>query len=160
MRQGSHSRHLWWPAGLGLVLVGLWAAVGWAQPMRGHRAWSHDTPLPVLLRAAGVSDTQKDQIKAIVAAHRPTLRRLHSQLRTANQTLSDALLASSDPTQAIQEINQIRSQLLAETVKTRQDVLGVLSQEQLAKVAQLREQLRALQAERHNLLTGGTSSAQ
>jgi hypothetical protein len=49
---------------------------------------------------------------------------------------------------------------LAETVKMRQEVLGVLSPDQLAKAAQLREQLRALRAERRNLLMGGTSSAQ
>jgi hypothetical protein len=38
--------------------------------------------------------------------------------------------------------------------------LGVLTPEQLAKVAQLQDQLRALWAERHNLLMGGTPSAQ
>jgi Spy/CpxP family protein refolding chaperone len=107
-----------------------------------------------------VNDTQRDQIRAIVAEHRPTLRSLHNQLGTANRTLSDALLNSSDPSQAMQQVDQIRSQLLAETVKMRQEILGVLSHEQLAKVAQLREQLRELRAERHKLLTGGTSSTQ
>ena len=42
----------------------------------------------------------------------------------------------------------------AETVKMRQDMLAVLTPDQLAKVAQLQGQLRALRAERHNLLMG------
>jgi Spy/CpxP family protein refolding chaperone len=142
------------------MVIGLWATAGWAQTEGGHGAWSHGAPLRVLLRAVGVTDDQKAQMKAIVAAHRPTLRNLHSQLRAANQTLSDALLTASDTTSAVQQINQLRSQLLAETVRMRQEVLGVLSPDQLAKAAQLQEQLRALRAERRNLLMGGTSSTQ
>ena len=160
MRHDGESRHQWWRAGLWLMVIGLWATAGWAQPEGGHGAWPHGTPLRVLLRAVGVTDDQKTQIQAIVAAHRPTLRNLHSQLRAANQTLSDALLTASDTTSAVQQINQLRSQLLAETVRMRQEVLGVLSPDQLAKAAQLQEQLRALRAERRNLLMGGTSSTQ
>jgi hypothetical protein len=107
-----------------------------------------------------VTDDQKAQIKAIAAAHRPTLRNLHGQLRAANQTLSDALLATGDPTATVQQISQIRGQLLAETVKMRQEMLGVLALDPLAKATELQEQLRALQVERHNLLMGGTPSAQ
>jgi Spy/CpxP family protein refolding chaperone len=111
-----------------------------------------------LLRGVGLTDDQKDQVKAIVAAHRPTLRNLHGQLRAANQALSEALLATSDPTPTVQQINQIHGQLLAEAVKMRQEVLAVLTPDQLTKAAQLQDQLRALQVERHNLLTGGTPS--
>jgi len=113
-----------------------------------------------LLRAVGLTDDQNAQIKAVVAAHRPTLRNLYGQLRVANQTLSDALLTTGDPTPTVQQITQIRGQLLAETVKMRQEMLGVLTPDQLAKAAQLQDQLRALRAERHNLLMGGTPSAQ
>jgi Spy/CpxP family protein refolding chaperone len=160
MRHGGASRQQWWRMGLALVVIGLWAAVGWAQPARGQAEWSRGTPLPVLLKAVGVTDDQKAQIKAIVAAHRPTLRNLRGQLRAANQTLSDALLTTGEPTPTVQQITQIRGQLLVETVKMRQEMLGVLTPDQLAKVAQLQDQLRALRAERHNLLMGGTTSAQ
>jgi hypothetical protein len=74
--------------------------------------------------------------------------------------LSDALLATDDPTASVQQISQIRGELLAETVKMRQEVLGVLDPDQRAKAAELQEQLRALRAERRNLLMGGTPSAQ
>ena len=160
MRHDGESRHRWWRVGLWLMVIGLWATVGWAQPVGSHGAWSHGTPLRTLLRAVGVTEDQKAQIKAIIAAHRPTLRNLYSQLRAANQTLGDALLSTSDTTSAVQQINQLRGQLLVETVKMRQEVLGVLSPDQLAKAAQLQEQLRALRAERHNLLMGGTSGPQ
>jgi Spy/CpxP family protein refolding chaperone len=160
MRHSGESRHQWWRVGLALVVIGLSAAVGWAQPARSRAVWSRGTPLPVLLRAVGLTDDQNAQIKAVVAAHRPTLRNLHGQLRVANQTLSDALLTTGDPTPTVQQITQIRGQLLAETVKMRQEMLGFLTPDQLAKAAQLQDQLRALRAERHNLLMGGTSSAQ
>lgn len=159
MRHGAELRHQWRRVGLALVLIGLWAAVGWSQPTRGQGAWSHGTPLPVLLKAAGVTDDQKAQIKAIVAAHRPTLRGLHGQLRAAHQQLSDALFTAGDPTPTIEQITKIRGELLMETVKMRQAMLGVLTVEQLGQVTQLQNQLRALQAERHNLLKGGTPSA-
>jgi Spy/CpxP family protein refolding chaperone len=160
MRHSGRSRHRWWRVSLGLMVIGLWAAVGWTQPAGGHRAWSSGTPLPVLLKAVGVTDDQKARIKAIVATHRPTLRDLHGQLRAAHQTLSDALLATGDPTASVQQLSQIRGELLAETVKMRQEMLGVLDPDQRAKAAELQEQLRALRAERHNLLMGGTPSAQ
>lgn len=160
MRHDGASRQQWWRVGLALAVIGLWTAVGWAQPARGHGAWSGGTPLPALLNAAGVADEQKEQIKAIAADHRPALRRLYGQLRTANQALTDALVTGHDPTSAVEKITEIRGQLLAETVKMRQDMLAILNSEQLAKVAQLQGQLRTLQAERHNLLRGATPSAQ
>jgi Spy/CpxP family protein refolding chaperone len=146
--------------GLALAVIGLWSAVGLAQPGRGHGVWSGGTPLPALLKAAGVTDEQRTEIKAIVAAHRSTLRNLHGQLRTAQQTLSDTLLTAGDTTAAVQQITQIRGQLLAETVKMRQEMLAVLTPDQLAKVAQLKDQLHALHEQRHNLLRGETSGAQ
>jgi hypothetical protein len=107
-----------------------------------------------------VTDDQKAQIKAIAAAHRPVLRNLHVQLREANQRPSDALLATGDPTASVQLISQIRGDLLAQTVKMRQGVLGVLDPDHRARAAELQVQPHALRAERHNLLMGGTPSAQ
>ena len=159
MRHSGKSRHQWRRVGLGLMVIGLWATVGWTQPPGGHGAWSGGTPLRVLLKAVGVTDDQKAQMKAIAAAHRPTLRKLHGQLRAAHQTLSDALLATGDPTASVQRISQIRGELLAETVKMRQEMLGLLDPDQRAKAAELQEQLRALRAERRDLLMGGTPSA-
>ena len=66
---------------------------------------------------------------------------------------------AGDPAPAVEQITQIRGQLLVETVKMRQKILAVLSQDQLAKVAQLQGQLRALRAEQHNLLMGGSHDA-
>jgi Spy/CpxP family protein refolding chaperone len=160
MRHGGESQHLWWRAGLGLAVIGLWAAVGWTHPVRGETEWSHGTPLGVLLRAAGVTEDQRAQIKEIGAAHRPTLQHLYGQLRSANQTLSDTLFTGGDATPTVQRITQIRGQLLAETVKMRQEMLAVLTPDQQAKVAQVKDQLRALHEERHNLLRGGTPSTQ
>lgn len=159
MRHGGASRRQWWSMGLALAVIGLWAAVGWAQPARGQAAWSGGTPLPALLNAAGVADEQKAQIKAIAADHQPALRSLYGRLRAANQTLTDALLTAGDPTSAVEQITQIRGQLLVETVKMRQDMLAVLTPDQLAKVTQLQGQLRALRAERHNLLMGESHDA-
>ena len=68
MRHDSALKQQWWRMGLALAVIGMWAAVGWAQPGMGHEAWSGGTPLPALLNAAGVADEQKVQIKAIAAA--------------------------------------------------------------------------------------------
>src|SRR5262245_37398619 len=123
MRHRTTVRYHWWSMGLALA-VGLWAAAGWAQPVRGGGRWSHGTPFPALINAAGVSEEQKTQIKAIVEAHRPELRKLYSQLRTANQTLNDRLMRGEDTTSSVQDINEIRGRLLATTVKMRQDILA------------------------------------
>jgi Spy/CpxP family protein refolding chaperone len=113
-----------------------------------------------VLKAAGVTDDQKAQIKAIAAAHRPRLRDLHSQVRAAHEKLSDALFTGGDPTPTMEQITTIRGELLVEAVRMRQAMLGVLTAEQLGKVAQLQDQLRALRAERHKLLMGGMPGAQ
>jgi Spy/CpxP family protein refolding chaperone len=142
--------------GLALAAIGLWTAVGWAQPGKGHGEWSGGTPLTALFRAAGLTDEQKAQIKTIAQDHRPALRHLHRTLGTANQALTEALLTAGDTTQAVEQITQLRGQLLAETVKMRQEMLAVLTQDQRARVAQLQGRLRALRAEQHNLLMGGS----
>jgi hypothetical protein len=142
------------------MLIGLWAAVGWAQPARGHAAWWGETPLPALLKAAGVSDDQKAQIKALAAAHRPTLRNLHAELRAAYQKLGETLLMAGDPAPTVEQITRLRGDLLTETVQMRQAMLGVLTAEQRGKVAELQGQLRTLRAQRHDLLRGETPSAQ
>ncbi len=147
---------------MGLVAVSLWVAASYGQPLggmggRGMMGRGPGRLLHLVLRGVGLTDDQKTQVKAIMAAHRPTFQALFRQLRAANEEIGNKLLAPgevnpTDLTSASQQAAQIREQLSQEGIKVMLEVRALLTPDQLAKAAQLRDQLRALRAEMQDLL--------
>jgi Spy/CpxP family protein refolding chaperone len=145
---------------IGGCLVVLAASPAFAQAGRhgGSGAWG-GPGLSTLVRAAGLTDAQQAQVKQIVANHRPQFQALIGQLRTAREAL-DAKLYGADPVSAadvepaLQQISQIRNQLAHESLQVALEVRSLLSPDQLAKAAQVKQRLTELQREMHTLLGG------
>jgi len=121
--------------------------------------WMGDGPgmmLPLLLRGADLTDQQQAQINTIMATRRGTLRPLFQQLRTAHDELAAKLLTpgevqAGDLTSQLQHMAQLREQLSQEGLAVMLEVRKVLTPEQLAKVAQRREKMKALHREMRGL---------
>ena len=114
--------------------------------------------LPLMLKGVELTPKQDNRVHEIMVAHRATFRTLFSQLRAANEELADKLFAAGeiqpeDLTPQIEQITRLRQQLLQEGLKIALEVHGVLTPEQRAKAAQLKERVRALGADLRNLLT-------
>jgi Spy/CpxP family protein refolding chaperone len=108
------------------------------------------TMLRILLKGIGLTSKQKLQVKEILVTHRGRLESLFQELQVANAALTNTLLApdeieAADVTPSVERVSQIREQLLHEGLIVVLKVRQVLTPEQRAKVARLREQLRALQ---------------
>jgi Spy/CpxP family protein refolding chaperone len=121
--------------------------------------WGSSGMLRLLIHSAGLTDDQKAQVRQIVASHRPRFQALRAQLRTASQQLTDRLYAAGpltgdDLAPLRQQVAQLRDQLGQEALQTALEVRAVLTPEQLAKVAQVRQRLQELRSEMRTLLGG------
>ncbi len=156
-----------WSAVLaGVLAVGLWSELAFGQPaggmeMHGMGPWTGGPPLMLrpLLRGVGLTDAQQAQVRQILANHRPQFQTLRSQLRAAQEQLADKLygpgsVKPEDLAPLRQQIGQLREQLAQEALQTALDIRGVLTPEQLAKAAQIRQRLRELRGEMRSLLRG------
>src|SRR5262245_35396381 len=155
---------------LGILFAGLLIVEFWSGPALGQDlqaleslvagASGGDGPgslLPRMLNGVGLNDEQNERVKDIVGAHRKTLRKLFKQLRAANEELANKLFVPEDVkeedlTLQIQKISQLREQLLREGLKAVLEVRQVLTPEQRAKAARLKEHVQALQAAMSGLM--------
>jgi Spy/CpxP family protein refolding chaperone len=154
--EGESMKPRWGIVLMGVVAVGLWTATASANGMgpwpRGGRGM-----LPLLLRGVGLSEAQQAQVRQIVAAHRPQFRALHDQLRVAHGELAEKLygsapVAAADLDPLLERLSQLRRQLAQEGLQVALEVRGILTPEQLAKAAQIRQRLNELRAEMRNLV--------
>ena len=145
-----------------LIAAGLWSFPLHAQPgpgMRGPRGMIGQGPgmmLPLLLRGVNLTTDQQAQVQQIMASHRATFRDLFGQLRAAQDEMANKLfspggLQESDVASQAQQVSQLRSQFAQEGLKVMLEIRGVLTPDQLAKAAQLRQQVQALRTEMRSL---------
>jgi len=140
-----------------------------AQPMGGGpppmgRMMHEDNPgmmLHLLLKQAGLTSDQQAQVHKIMDADRENLRKLFDQLQTANNQLADKLFAANavqaaDLAPQVQQITQLRQQLMEQGIKTALAVRAVLTPAQLSKVAQTKDRLEKLQAEMRSIFEAGS----
>jgi Spy/CpxP family protein refolding chaperone len=149
-----------------LVLSTFTAARLLAQPMgpppMGGRMMHGDSPgmmLRLVLKQANLTPDQQSQVHKIIDAEHQSLHTLFSQLEAANNRLAAKLFApgtvqASDLTPEMQQIAQLRQQLMEQGVKTALAVRAVLTPQQLAKVAQIKDQVEKLQGQMRSLLDG------
>ena len=142
------------------------AQMGMPRPPFGHGpmfdGFGGDGPgimMPLLLKHADLTPEQEAEVRKIIDADHQTLRGLFHDLRAANDTLADKLLAPgkidpADLTPQVQRVMQIRQQLMEQGLKTTLAIRAVLKPEQLAKAAQLKDRLQKLRAEMRNVLEG------
>jgi len=142
-------------AGAVLIAAGLLTASVYAQGRPGfHPRGGMSSPL--MLRGLNLTDDQKAQVKQIMANHRSTLHNLFSQLRAAQNDMSDKLLSptslqASDLTSDTQQISLLRNQIADESLKMTLEIRGVLTPDQLARAAQIRQQMQSMHSQMRNL---------
>jgi Spy/CpxP family protein refolding chaperone len=113
--------------------------------------------LALMVRAAGLTPEQHAKVRAILSAHRAGMRSLIDQLRQAQQELGAKLLSpgqiqTADIQSQLQRISQLRDQLAQGSAQAALDVRGVLTPEQLARVAQTKERLKQLREEMRQIM--------
>jgi Spy/CpxP family protein refolding chaperone len=139
------------------TVMALWSATAFADGGHWGRHGGSGGWNGAILRSVGLTDAQKAQIRQIYTSHRPQLRALGQQLRAAQAQLGDQLYGAGAPTDATlgpltQQLDQLRSQLAKQRLQVALEIRNVLTADQLAKAAQVHEQLRQLHEQRRNLL--------
>jgi Spy/CpxP family protein refolding chaperone len=153
-----------------LALLSVWAAPLVAQPMGGPPmggppmgGMMHgDSPammLRMVLKQADLTPDQQNQVRKIMEAEHQNLRALFTQLNTANNQLADKLFGpgtvqAADLTPQVQQITQLRQQLMEQGVKTALAIRAVLTPQQLAKISQTKDRIEKLQAEMRAIFEG------
>lgn len=142
-----------------VVIVGL--ALAGPVSAQGFRGYGQDTVgmFPILLRGVDLTDAQRAQVRQIVGAHRPEFQRIAGQLRTTRETLTAKLygpdpIQSADAALLVDQIEKLRTQLTQEGVQVALEIRNVLTADQLAKAAQIRQRLSDLRAEMRSLMGG------
>ena len=112
--------------------------------------------LPLVLKGLDLTDAQEKQVRTIMQAHRATLRTLFGELKVAQEEMVDKLLTpgevrAEDLTSQSQRVAQLREQLMQEGLKVALEVRGILTPEQLAKAAEIKERMRSLHTEMRDL---------
>lgn len=146
-----------------VLAAGLWTAAARAQgpmmggPMRGGFGGEPGMMLPMLIHKLGLTDAQRQQVRTILDGHRAKFETLVPQLRAAQQAL-DAKLVSTDPVRLedlapqIQQLADLRKQLMQEGVGVALEVRAIFTPEQLARAADLHSQMATLRAQMQKLV--------
>lgn len=153
---------------LGIVMLGMLIdaagvtrnAAGQGMETEGRRGgpWGREggMVLPFLIRSANLTPEQETKVHGILSAHRTATRNLLEQLRRSQDELADKLLAAgpvqtADLQPQLQQIGQLREQLLQDSAQIALEVRAILTPEQLAKAGQVKARMKQLQSEMHHL---------
>jgi Spy/CpxP family protein refolding chaperone len=148
----------WHLIGVGLIalsLVGAMTAYGRSGFGHGGHRFGYGGvgfPPPVL-RALNLTAEQQTQIQTITEARRETLEKLRKEMWSAQNEVTNKLLASGDLrtedfTNQAEHISALEAQLFKEQLAVGLEVRKVLTQDQLAQAAEIIAQKRARWAER------------
>jgi Spy/CpxP family protein refolding chaperone len=145
-------------AALGLSLI---AGPASAQDMGRH---GDHSPFFMLLSAANLSAEQKSQVQQILQSDRSQSRSLYQQYEAIHQQISARLVgtgnvSASQLTPLVQQAAQIRESIDENRMQTALQIRGILTPEQLSKLASVEQQLQAMHTQLHNLMGRSGSSA-
>ena len=163
-RLGEMKTMLLRPAGWAFVVLAVLLASG-AQPAAAQgmgpgmvHGWGRDSglALPFLIRAVNLTPEQNTRVRAILSSHRTATRSTMEQLRKAQEELADKLIPpgqvqAADVQPQLQQIGQLREQLLHDSAQIALDVRAILTREQLARVGQVKTRMQQLRVEMRQL---------
>ena len=112
---------------------------------------------PMLLRRLGLTPDQSRQVRDIMEKHRPKFQALFTEVRAANEAMASRLFSPGTVTAAeldpsIRQVASLREQLVREGANVALEIRTVLTPEQLAKAADIRQKLEALHTQMKQLL--------
>ncbi|SRR6266446_1042619 len=125
---------------------------------RGWRGgWGGGLMLGVPLHSLNLTPDQQTQVRSILSTYRASSRPIVQQLRQAQSGLADKLLASgqlqaADLQSQLQQISQLRTQLLQLSAQATLDIRNLLTPDQLAAAGQTKDKLRDLRSQMRQLL--------
>ena len=113
--------------------------------------------LPLLLRSAHLTAEQQAQVHKVMADRRAEMRTLAGEMRAAQAALLDKLFAAGDLKAddlkpELDRLARARQQLVDHALATALDVRKVLTPEQLAHAAQVKDRMRALHDQMRQLV--------
>ena len=109
-------------------------------------------PLMMALRAASPTDDQKKQIHDIIESSRKNTASQMEQMHSIREQIADKLLSSgtvsaSDLTPLLAQQSTLQQQLDTQMISTAIQIRGVLTAEQLSKVAAAHEKLKQIHSQ-------------
>jgi len=145
-----------------VVLVGAWAPAHAQSPTSMHGLGARGVMLQLLLRSANLTPEQDAKVREILTARHTASRALIDQLRQAQRELADRMFAPGNLQEAdlgpqLQRIASLREQLAQENAKVALEVRAILTPEQLARAAQVKDRMRQLHNEMRQLMQPGRS---
>jgi protein CpxP len=103
--------------------------------------------LPMLGRAVDLTDTQKDQIKAIADAHKDDWKALADRGRTAHEALNAAVMADTVDEAAIRqksaEVAAVDADMAVARARAKTEVFQILTAEQKTKLKTLQAEMKS-----------------
>jgi protein CpxP len=134
---------------LALAAAGPAMAHGHCGRGHGFRGGAMPPPLMMTLRAANLTTAQKDQVHKILEASHAQAKPLFKKLHSIHEQIADKLLSTgkvtiSDLAPLQKEQSDVRAQLDQQMMETALKVRGVLTPEQLKKVADVNVKLKAI----------------
>jgi len=156
-----------WSAVTGVLLLAAWVVPVGAQadgPFHGRGprgGWGGGLMLGVPLHSLNLTPDQQTQAQSILSTYRSSARPIIQQLRQAQSGLGDKLLApgqlqAADLQSQLQQIGQLRTQLLQLSAQATLEVRSLLTPDQLSAAAQTKDKLRDLRSQMRQLLAPGS----
>ena len=160
-------RRMMWSAVTGVLLLAAWVVPVGAQadgPFHGRGprgGWGGGLMLGVPLHSLNLTPDQRTQVQSILSTYRSSARPIIQQLRQAQSDLGDKLLApgqlpASDLQSQLQQISQLRTQLLQLSAQATLEVRNLLTPDQLSAAAQTKDKMRDLRSQMRQLLAPGS----
>ena len=148
-----------------IVLAGAWALAHAQSPTYMHGPGARGDGgmmLSLLLRSANLTPEQEAKVRETLTARRAASRALIDQLRQAQRELADRVFAPGNLEEAdlapqLQRIASLREQLVQENARVALEVRAILTPEQLARAAQVKNRMRELHNEMRQLMQPGRS---
>ena len=156
-----------WSAVTGVLLLAAWVVPVGAQadgPFHGRGprgGWGGGLMLGVPLHSLNLTPDQRTQVQSILSTYRSSARPIIQQLRQAQSGLGDKLLApgqlpAADLQSQLQQISQLRTQLLQLSAQATLEVRNLLTPDQLSAAAQTKDKMRDLRSQMRQLLAPGS----
>src|SRR5216117_1431880 len=160
-------RRMMWSAVTGVLLLAAWVVPVGAQadgPFHGRGprgGCGGGLMLGVPLHSLNLTPDQRTQVQSILSTYRSSARPIIQQLRQTQSGLGDKLLApgqlqAADLQSQLQQIGQLRTQLLQLSAQATLEVRSLLTPDQLSAAAQTKDKLRDLRSQIRQLLAPGS----
>jgi Spy/CpxP family protein refolding chaperone len=146
------------PAAIALMVLMFSAAAASAQPVGiGGPGDPMPMPLMMLTRQANLTSDQQAKVHNIMRSNFSQAQPLLKQLRSVHDQIADKLMSTgtvsaSDLAPLQAQETQIQQQLDSQMVSTALQIRGLLSPEQLTRIANLHNQLKSLRTQIDALL--------